>query len=531
MLPDFLINKYEHQKLLSRSHFSSVYLAIQKSLSRKVVIKTLLSRGEAEDKVNLRFEREGRILAQLDDPGVVKIYDFGQEQDTTFIVSEFVEGQSLKEILDAIKKMEIKEAIRIIKEIAMILSRVHNKGIFHRDIKPSNIIIKEDGSVKLIDFGLAQTLSLENITLSGEIIGTPAYMSPEQISGKPIDFRSDIFSLGVVAYELLNEENPFVADTISGVLNKVLNFRPRSFSNNYPASVSALLDKMLAKNPEKRHQSCAEIARQIDQILITLKPDIDASVALTIRNKKRIRNGILWAATLVILIGLFFFLFYPRREQDSMTSLKTSMTDQGDHLLVQDTTTKDAEPESTLNRGEVEIPITNRVNKKQPEELVIKQTIPNPSTKELSIKNIENTNTGYLKVKVEPWADIYINEEFKGQTPLPNLLRLTAETANLRLSNPDIGKWETIINVKPNETLDIFINITDRFARLKVLADPWAIVYVNGEEKGTTPLGKPIYLKPGKYELALKNPNFTTIIETLNLKSGEIKEKYAKFNE
>lgn len=99
MLPDFLANKYEHLKLLSRSHFSSVYLAIQKSLGRKVVIKTLLSWSATDDKANRRFEREGRILAHLDDPGVVKIFDFGKEQDTTFIVSEFVEGKSLKEIL------------------------------------------------------------------------------------------------------------------------------------------------------------------------------------------------------------------------------------------------------------------------------------------------------------------------------------------------------------------------------------------------------------------------------------------------
>lgn len=531
MLPDFLLSKYEHRKLLSRSHFSSVYLAIQKSLGRKVVIKTLLSRSETEDKVNQRFEREGRILAQLDDPGVVKIYDFGQEQDTTFIVSEFVEGKSLKEILDAKKKLEIKEALRIIKNIAIILSRVHNKGIFHRDIKPSNIIIKEDTSVKLIDFGLAQTLSLKNITLSGEIIGTPAYMSPEQISGKPIDFRSDIFSLGVVAYELLNEENPFVADTISGVLNKVMNFRPRIFNNSYPASVSVLLDKVLAKNPEKRIQSCNEIARQIDLIMVSLKPDIDASVALTIRNKKRIRAGIFGAAILIILLGFFFFLFLPRREKDSKTSLKVPATDQGVKSLVPDTTKKDSEPSVTLNRDDVKSPSLNQITLNQPEEKNIKQIIPDTSTTEISVKNIKPPDEGYLKVKVEPWANIYLNEEFKGQTPIPDPLRLTAETAKLRLSNPDIGKWDTIISVKPNETLDIFINITDRFAGLKVMADPWAIVYINGDEKGTTPLGRPIYLLPGKYELALKNPNFSTIIETLNLKSGEIKEKYAKFNE
>ena len=525
MLPDFLVNKYEHLKLLSRSHFSSVYLAIQKSLSRKVVIKTLLSLSSTDDKANRRFEREGRILAHLDDPGVVKIFDFGKEHDTTFIVSEFVEGKSMKEILETNKKLETKEALRIIKEIALILSRVHNKGIFHRDIKPSNIIIKEDGSVKLIDFGLAQTLGLENITLSGEVIGTPAYMSPEQISGKAIVFRSDIFSFGVVAYELLSGENPFIADTLTGVLNKVLNFKPKCLKHipALPQAVADLLDKMLEKNLERRFKSCGEIANRIEQILSELT-DKKLSVKAKRATPKRI------AAAFIFLVALSV-VFYAVKSKNKLRKENTNSS---------------IKIESALNQNdslqEIKKAVTTQVasDKKTPvEKEASKRTMSN--NKKETIKQLPELleatselhqavkDTGYLKLNAEPWADIYLNNELAGQTPIPKPLKLITEPTKLKLTNSDIGSWETIINTKPKETLDIFINLAERFSGLSVFAEPWATIYLNGVEKGTTPLGKVIYLIPGKYELAFKNPNFSPIVETVSLKPGEIKEENVKF--
>lgn len=523
MLPDFLANKYEHLKLLSRSHFSSVYLAIQKSLGRKVVIKTLLSWSATDDKANRRFEREGRILAHLDDPGVVKIFDFGKEQDTTFIVSEFVEGKSLKEILETGQKLETKEALRIIKEIALILSRVHSKGIFHRDIKPSNIIIKEDGSAKLIDFGLAQTLGLENITLSGEVIGTPAYMSPEQISGKAIDFGSDIFSLGVVAYELLSGENPFVADTLTGVLNKVLNFKPKDLNNIYPASISTLLNKMLEKNPEKRFKSCQEIANYIDQISSEL-----LEKKLPIRTRQILPKRI---AAVFIFLVVFAAVFYAVKNKNKWRSESINSSNKIAPVIIKDSSSgKTIKNESTQVTGD---------NKTWAQKEEIKRIISN--NKKQMIKQIPEMleatgelltvakDTGNLKLNVEPWANIYLNGKFVGQTPIPKTLKLMTEPTKLRLTNTDIGSWETIINVKPKETLDIFINLAERFAGLSVFAEPWANIYVNGVEKGTTPLGKYIYLLPGKYEIAFRNPSFSSIVETISLKPGEIKEENVKF--
>lgn len=523
MLPDFLANKYEHLKLLSRSHFASVYLAIQKSLSRKVVIKTLLSWSSTDDKADRRFEREGRILAHLDDPGVVKIFDFGKEQDTTFIVSEFVEGKSLKETLEVKKKLETKEALRIIKEIVLILSRVHNKGVFHRDIKPSNIIIKEDGSVKLIDFGLAQTLGLENITLSGEVIGTPAYMSPEQISGKAIDFRSDIFSLGVVAYELLSGENPFVADTLTGVLNKVLNFKPKDLNNIYPASISALLNKMLEKNPGKRFKSCEEIASSIDRIMSELAES--AKGGLSVRAMRIRPQPIAAAIIIMVVLLLVFYTVTSRskvRRENTTSSFKIASIPNEDSVLEQS-----KKLETTHVANDKNIPMETEASKRaisnNKKEMIKQQPITTQG------QNQAEKDTGYLKLNVEPWADIYFNGELAGQTPIPKPLRLTGEFTRIKLFNSDMGSWETIINPKPRETLNIFINLAERFAGLSVFAEPWANIYLNGVEKGTTPLGKVIYLLPGKYELSFKNPNFSPIIETVLLKPGEVKEENVKF--
>jgi serine/threonine protein kinase len=524
MLPDFLVNKYEHLKLLSRSHFASVYLAMQKSLGRKVVIKTLLSWSVTDDKANRRFEREGRILAQLDDPGVVKIFDYGKEQDTTFIVSEFVEGKSLKEILENGEKLEFKEALRIIKEIALILSRVHSKGIFHRDIKPSNIIIKEDGAVKLIDFGLAQNLGLENITLSGEVIGTPAYMSPEQISGKAIDFRSDIFSLGVVAYELLNGENPFVADSLTGVLNKVLNFKPKDLNNIYPSSISALLNKMLEKNPERRFKSCQEIGTYIDQIFSEL-----ATKKAPIRSRQIIPRII--AAAFIFLV-LLAAVFYAVKRKNKLLNENINSSNK-----IMPVIAKDSDSENTLKNESTQVSGNNKtlVQKEESKRIInnnkkqmIKQ-IPEMLEATGELPTVAK-DTSYLKLNVEPWANIYLNGEFAGQTPIPKPLKLMTEPTNLRLTNSDIGSWETIINVKPKETLDIFINLPERFAELSVFAEPWANIYVNGVEKGTTPLGKYIYLLPGKYEIAFRNPSFSPIVDTISLKPGEIKVENVKFS-
>ncbi len=523
MLPDFLKEKYDPIKLLSRSHTVAVYLAIQKLLERKVVIKILALRTGTEDKAIKRFEREGKILAQLDDPGVVKIFDFGKEQDIAFIVSEFVEGKSLAEFLTISQLpqggLEIELALRIIKEIAKILARVHKRGILHRDIKPSNIIIKEDGSIKLIDFGLAQTLSLENITLAGEVIGTPAYMSPEQISGKPIDFRSDIFSLGVVAYELLTGKNPFVADTLTGVLNKVLNHKPKL---TFSTPVADLIGKMLEKNPEKRFDSCETIVKTIDPIITKLtKPDLVVS-------KKRILPRVFALGTITVVLGLLTFYAIKTYINRKNIALPTKI----EVGLRIDTLRPTNLNKPTDNFSKV---ITNSIPNIKSEPAHQRKVTEEKQAK-LELLNDLNrspagraTDTAFLRLSAEPWVNIYLNDKFMGQTPIAQPLKLVPGITQLKLSNPNIGDWETLISAKAKETLNIFVDLTKRFAGLWVSAEPWAKVYIQGVERGTTPIGRVLYLSPGIYEITFEHPNYPPVSETVSLKLGETETIHCDF--
>ncbi len=507
MLPEILGPKYEVLNLLARSHFSTVYLGIQRPLGRKVLIKILAPHIAENETLRRRFEREAKILAALDDPGVVKVYDFGQEKGTAFIISEFIEGKTLKEVLTERKRLEINEALRIIKEVAEIISRIHRKGVLHRDIKPSNIILKEDGRLKLTDFGLAQTVALDRLTIDGEIIGTPAYMSPEQISGRPIDQRSDIFSLGVVAYELLTGENPFVAETFTGVLHKVLNQKPEKIKD-LPPAVAKLLEKMLAKNPKGRFQSGEEISVYIGQIFLGSEEVV---------GKKRASLKPLIFLFGFILIFLFIFIF-----REKVIPHKQKITLSQEEMMTSKETTGFLRQESLANKVRSEIGEKGKIEVRG---------------KEIPLRRLESippllVESGYLRVKVEPWADVYAGEggnmRYIGQTPIAKPIRLKSGAINIRFRHPVIGIAETTIAIAPKETTEISFYLRRCFSGLKVFAEPWAEVYIDGEYKGMTPMGV-IYLSPGRHELSFKNPKFSPLVETVEFKPGETKERYVKW--
>ncbi len=492
MLPESLAEKYEILETLASSHFSTVYLALQKPLGRKVIVKVIAPHIAESETATKRFEREAKILANLDDPGVVKIYDYGQEKGEPFIISEFVEGENLTQVLEKRKTLEPKEALRIIKSVSEILSRIYKKGILHRDIKPSNIILKKDGQVKLTDFGLARSFNIERLTIEGEIIGTPAYMSPEQISGRPVDHRSDIFSLGVVAYELLTGENPFIADTLSGVLNKVLNYNPEGIKNLSP-TVAHLLEKMLAKSPEKRFQSFEEVSMRIEELL-------------DYPSRKKVKRGLNYkvvSAGILTLIFIGFLIFHWQGKEKGLPKTWTQILP--DTLpMINDTKPKANFPTDTLRP------------KKAVKKIATTITLPTA------------TDSGYLKIRAKPWADIYINSRYLGQTPLSQAIKLKAGAVKIRFSNQQFGILDTMINIIPKETTEISLDFRSHFSGLKVFAEPWAEIYIDGEYKGQTPIGT-IYLPPGRYELKLLNPNFPPSVETLDFKMGEVKVKSIKW--
>ena len=256
-----LIRGYRFIRKLGTSSHSSVYLAERESSGMKVVLKVLQQIPDVSDQSIAAFDRfllEYELIAEIEHPNIVKIYDLGVADDHAHIAMEYLDAGDLRRRIN--EHIIAPVAVQYLRQIASALARIHDVGILHRDLKPGNIMLRRDNTIALIDFGLAKRLRLEmEITGSGEIFGTPYYMSPEQGHGDAVDERSDIYSLGVIFYEMLTGEKPFHADTAMGIIYKhaqdPIPLLPSRF-----AEYQSLLNLMLAKDPANRMQSVAEVS-------------------------------------------------------------------------------------------------------------------------------------------------------------------------------------------------------------------------------------------------------------------------------
>jgi serine/threonine protein kinase len=240
-----------------------VYRARQDSLERTVAIKILSDNLAASTEFMERFRREARTAAKLRHPNVITVFDFGQDvRGVPYLVLEYVEGPTLADLMDS--GLDDSRIPDLLGQIAAGLDYAHARGVIHRDVKPGNVLLTDDGRVVLADFGLAWLLEGAHLTLAGGVIGTPEYMAPEQAGGEPIDHRADVYALGVVLYEMLVGERPFVAETPIGVLLKHLQDAPPSVLEarpELPAAVGEVVARALAKDPSERFASAGDLAR------------------------------------------------------------------------------------------------------------------------------------------------------------------------------------------------------------------------------------------------------------------------------
>src|SRR5438105_10350731 len=240
-----------------------VYRARQDSLDRTVAVKVLSENLAASTEFMERFRREARTAANLRHPNVITVFDFGQdERGVPYLVLEYIEGPTLADLMD--NGLEDHRIPGLLDQVAAGLDYAHARGVIHRDIKTGHVLLTEDGRAVLADFGLAWLLEGAHLTLTGGVIGTPEYMAPEQASGEPIDHRSDVYALGVVLFEMLVGERPFVADTPIAVLLKHLQDPPPSVLEarpDLPTPVADVLARALVKSPADRYSSAGELAR------------------------------------------------------------------------------------------------------------------------------------------------------------------------------------------------------------------------------------------------------------------------------
>jgi tRNA A-37 threonylcarbamoyl transferase component Bud32/class 3 adenylate cyclase len=260
--------KYEVRRELGRGAMGIVYEAWDPGIERRVALKTLRPDqldSSAAKELSERFRREAQAAGRLSHPAIVSVYDFGQEGDTSFIAMEFVEGEELQLRLERGPQFAVPEVVEIMSQLLDALDTAGRAGVVHRDIKPSNILLLPDGCVKVTDFGIAR-VEASGLTQAGSMMGTPAYMSPEQLNGANVDPRSDLFSAAVVLYQLLTGERPFTGARVATIIHKILEHTPPDPSKlaaNVPEAFDAVLRKAMAKAPDDRYQTGAELAEAI----------------------------------------------------------------------------------------------------------------------------------------------------------------------------------------------------------------------------------------------------------------------------
>jgi len=272
------IGRYEILEEIGRGAMGVVYRARDPNIGRLLAIKTIrmaeLSDPVESARLRERLRREAHSAGILSHPGIVVVYDVGQEGELAFIAMELVPGRSLESLLADGPPLSRETILSILRQTAAALDYAHRKGIVHRDIKPANLLISEDGVVKITDFGVAKISSSQQLTIAGTVLGTPNYMSPEQVQGKPVDGRADQFALAVIAYELLTGKKPFTGETLTTVLYKIVAEPPpppHEINPSLPWPVSLVLNRALAKDPEERYPTCTEFVEALERALASKK--------------------------------------------------------------------------------------------------------------------------------------------------------------------------------------------------------------------------------------------------------------------
>jgi eukaryotic-like serine/threonine-protein kinase len=270
------LGRYRIEKELGQGAMGTVYLGSDPKINRQVAIKTLAYRQIDPDQlpqIKARFFREAEAAGRLNHPQIVTIYDVGEESDLAYLAMELLDGRDLSHYCQAKNLLPAPRVIGLLAQVARAIDYAHRQGVIHRDLKPANIIVVKDWQVKVVDFGVARVVSSSR-TETGVILGTPSYMSPEQIAGKTVDGRSDLFSLGVVMYELLSGAKPFVGDSLTALMYNIshCNYRPlNEISPRIPEGCQAILGRLLLKGTGRRFRTAAVLADELEALQQTLE--------------------------------------------------------------------------------------------------------------------------------------------------------------------------------------------------------------------------------------------------------------------
>ena len=492
---EILFEKFSIAECFKKDDHTAVYLADHIFLGKKIILKVLNTETIGDDRKIERFKREAKIMAKLEHPNIIKVLDFGMFKNYFYISQEYFKGFNLRRYITS-NDFTLEQTRHIFRQFFSALQYAHQNKVIHRDIKPENIFINDNLDVKIGDFGLALSISDNFVTGQFSIVGTPTYMSPEQISGSKLDERSDLFSSGIVMFEMLSGKNPFMGKDINESINNIVNFDgiPETESIKYQEFVP-ILEKLLKKSPKQRASSAAIILEELGE-------PADSMIhtgSIPESNKGKSRYFILSSIIVVVLMVSLYFVFLPESEPKKI--------DDGNNKIIAN---------SVDSLSEVTPPPAEETELEQPD--LTEETLTNS---EDSAPEPEIILPGTLDIECFPWADVYIDSRKIDTTPLEAPLQLDPGKYKLKLVHPEYPVYESEITISSDKTSGLKVNLETLFGYAVFNIFPWAEVILNDSSYGHTPFNAPLKLIPGEYFLVLKNPAFAERNESIEIQKDD----------
>ena len=499
------LGRYVIVEEIGQGAMGVVYKAVDPLIDRTVAIKTInldLSKEELEN-FEKRFQREVQSAGKLNHPNIVTVYDVGRTEGVAYMAMEFLEGKELREILDSGVVLPIEKISHIASQVAEGLGFAHERGIVHRDVKPANVMVMKNGLVKITDFGIAQ-MSSASRTMSGMVMGSPKYMSPEQVVGQAVDGRSDIFSLAVVLYEMLTGKTPFSGDNISAIMYQILNdepIPPKAFNQSIPDSINHIVLKALAKHPDKRYQNAKDMARDLKRYKTMEVPTNGEPLPSPDRMERRAmpRNSEI-DATQIMPSALL---------QGSETTFTKSLTSRDGWWNTQRFLLYAAIPAMIVTFAAV-VTLSKTRNVTTPTEIDQPATV-------ASVAPNKPEPTASLQPGVAatplPTTELVI-EEPKKSSLLQAEEKAAAAKEKARLKRE---KAKLPTNASSNQLADKTKTNATKPSSLTLAISPWGEVFVDGVRQGVSPPLRHLTLAPGKHTILIVNETFKPYSQTIEL--------------